>query len=206
MRNKYFYRIEKEKQVLEFEKLVEVADYIGCVPSTISIYIKQNKPYDGWTITRTTIGKYTQPQNEKVIYNPRNRHSGKNNWKYYKYSCMGNEIICCEKTYFIDNKTIQYDLEDFLSIKELMIKGISLIFEDYFHSKYIKIPEISLNRSVNKAVEKRMVNIQVYVAWRESKRMIEQVNEIEDKILLIDKIVEEYEKRKRSGDNPNYWN
>lgn len=190
MRKGYIYIIEKGNERYEYEKIVEVAKVLECVPSTAFIYAKANKVYKGWKITRIENKNPTEPKRQKVKYNPRKRHKGQSNWNYNKFSFMGNEIICCEKTYFIDGQK-EYVLEDFLKIKALLIKGVHMLFKDYVHDVYVRIPEITLTKRVNKIVDKRMVNVQVYVGWKgEDHKLIDQVNEIEDKILLIDKIIE----------------
>ena len=202
MRKGYTYIVEKDNERYEYDKLEQVANLIGCVPSTVFIYAKSNKIYKGWKITiRETENTSSQPRKYKVEYNPRKKHKGKNNWNYTKYSFLGNEIICCEKTFFIDGGN-NFILEDFLKIKELLIKGISQVLKGYIHSNYIRIPEITLTKRINKIVEKRIINIQVYVGRKgEGYKLIDQVNEIENKILFLDKIIEEYENRKRNRDN-----
>jgi len=201
MRKGYIYIIEKGNEKYEYEKIKEVAKVLDCVPSTAFIYAKANKVYNGWKITRIENENPTKPKKEKVKYNPRKRHKGQGNWNYDKFSFMGNEIICCEKTYFIDGEN-NYVLENFLEIKELLIKGIHLLLKGYTHDVFIRIPEITLTKRINKVVEKRMINVQVYVGWKgEGYKLIDQVKEIEDKILFLDKIIEEYETRQRNRNN-----
>lgn len=191
------YRIENEEGVkMEFTKLKEVGDYIGCVPSTIITYMRNGRRYLGWLIVKEETKENLEKVEEKTIkysttINPKKYYKSKSGWKYHKY-IKNEEVVCCEKTF---NFSKNFRVEDFESIKTYINKGLKILIKksDKLYDKFfIDFNSPNYKPTSQTPINCRVMTITVFVRFFDKPTFLEEIEYLDDLFTVIDRIRENY--------------
>lgn len=196
------YTLENDNgEKYEFNRIVDIARFIGCVPSTIIVHLNSDCKYKGWNITKTEDPDCTKHKKAKKLNstsytkNPTKYYKSESGWVYHKY-IKDEDVICCEKSYHF-NSIITF--KDFPEIEEIVVNSLKILLKDIkLYKRYII--NIDAPKYTNiKSVKQRNFLVQVFVRFLDKDRFINEIYYMEDKFKLIDKVLKEYETRKRGG-------
>lgn len=194
MRHNNRYTITREDgETKVFDRLEDLAKYFNKSVSFTYERFKKGERHEGWLISRESIkidGKIRA--NAKK---PRKHFKGKNKWEYSKYTYKEGkfpDILSCEKKIYASKYTTEEDLDN---IKILIQKALILMFKERQFSVYFKSPKMDINKVRKRVLNNRVFTIEVNVAFEYIGDITDEIKEVEDKILTIDKVIKEYEER-----------